>query len=673
MPVRIADPRDAIRDRAREMETADPNRPSSAMDARELTEREQAAQAYAGENERHFVDYCHECVRESIQAQDDIRKMQAMCWKVYNEEEPDAYKLKEFWQSRTVIPKPFQTVQFAAAAVKKAFSPNFLSVTGPKSSTSHQFWEKILQHYMSLDCAKFVPRFGDATIMAYAVGMSMEMIPRWVPGKGLEFSLAEPWKIHRDPDALSRNPQSGTYWVHEEWLDYFVLQQGERNGRYFDVARAKNMAEGDGNQDAFMTKEAIAERKQMIWQRSKYRTLIKTRELWGLVLSPAGEVLLPSATYTVAGGRVIQKPQAVDTGRRWPGTGFTALPNLLRFGGRGLLEGVLTLWDALNEILNLHLDALKWAVNPPKEINVDGLVDPTDTEDIPGKKWLVHDTMNGQHVVRFVEGRSRTNDVLANQQFLDQNYQRGAFVTDAVQGLPGYRKDITFREAAMNLDQAMGVFGLMGESLEEGAVDIIHGAIDTIENNIGYADLEKIFTREELNGYGIKPNPEASRGVTGIPAFEGKCHVSGMQALMRDNETMKTIRELIIPLSERPGYAPYIKKYQVIKAIEVRAKLTDEKMIADDNEAKVIDLQERLASAKEGQAAEALARLQEALGITELIEKLQHIDAEDIRQAAEEIRMMEAMNGRIGSPDQPGDVAPQRNGATGAAIPAGVQ
>jgi hypothetical protein len=173
------------------------------------------------------------------------------------------------------------------------------------------------------------------------------------------------------------------------------------------------------------------------------------------------------------------------------------------------------------------IDALKWAVNPPKEINVDGLVDPMDTEDIPGKKWLVHDTMNGQHVVRFVEGRSRTNDVLANQQFLDQNYQRAAFVTDAVQGLPGYRKDITFREAAMNLDQAMGVFGLMGESLEEGAVDIIHGSIDTIENNIGYANLEKIFTREELNEYGIKPNPEAPRDVTGIPAFEGKCHVSG--------------------------------------------------------------------------------------------------------------------------------------------------
>lgn len=653
MVIRRNNPQDEIKDRGREINTADPRRGTGAMDPKELAEREAAAEAYAGESEKHFVDYCNACVAESIKSQDSIRKMQAACWDVYNEIEPDSYAAKEIWQSKVVIPKPFQTVQFAAAAVKKAFSPTFLSISGSKDDRADDFWQRVMRYQFGPNGAKFVQRFGDATVMAYAVGMSMEVIPRWVPGAGLQFTLTEPWKIHRDPDALSREPKSGVYWIHEEWLDYFVLQQGEKDGRYFDVARAKNLGDGSQSQDAFLSKEAIAQRKQMVWQRNKYRTLINTREVWGMVLSPKGEVLLPSGRYTVAGGRVIQKPKAVDSIQRWPGTGFTALPNLLRFGGRGLLEGVLSLWEALNEIQNLHMDSLKWTVNPPKEINVEGLVDPTDTEDTPGKQWLVRDTMNGQQVVRVVERRSRTNEVLANQQFLDQNYQRGTMVTDAVQGLPGYRKDMTFRESAMNLDQAMGVFGLMGEALEEGAVHISDDAIATVRQHIGYKDLLKIFSKEELAGYEIRPNDQVPSGVTGVPEYDGQCHVSGMQSLMRDNETMQAIRELVVPLSEQRRYAPYIKPYSVIRAIEVRAKLTDEDLFVSEEQAGVIEMQQRLAAAKENETAEALAQLQEMLGLTELSRKLKEIDSEDIRQAAEEIRMMGEFNFENGPERQP--------------------
>jgi hypothetical protein len=541
-----------------------------------------------------------------------------------------------------VVPKPFQTVQFGAAAVKKAFSPNYLSISKAKNQKVGTFWQDLLDELFSIDHGKFVQRFGDASIMGFAVGQSMEVIPRWLPGIGLRFDLVEPWKIHRDPDAMSRDSQSGIYWIHEEWLDYFVLKKGEKDGRYFDVARAKNVTVEPSGDDPFLTKEAIAQRKGMIYERTRYRNLILTREFWGMVLDPAGNMLLPAATFTVAGGRVIQLPRAVESRRRWPGTSFSPLPNLLRFGGRGLLNGVLSLWDAINEIANLHLDLLKWVVNPPKEINVDGLVDPEDVDDAPGKKWLVRDTLNGQQVVRVQEQRSRTNDVLANLQYFDQNYQRGAFVTDAVQGLPGYRKDMTFREAAMNLDQAMGVFGLMGEALEEGAVDVVDLTVDVIFNNIGYADLAKIFDRQKLQEMGIEPNTSAARGISGLPGMDGKVHISGMQSLMRDAETLKTIREIVIPLANQPRFAPYVKPYRTIKALESRTNLTDEGIFASDDEAKIIELSERLAASEQAAAAKKLAQLQEVLGITELIEKLQKIDAEDIRQSAEEINQIAA-------------------------------
>jgi hypothetical protein len=669
MPIAIQDPRDELRNRAREMATADPY--ALPMDEKETAEREEAAQAYFGENEKHYVDYCQACVKESNDASDDIRKAQDECWRAYNELEPKSYQNKEFWQSRIVVPKPFQTVQFGAASVKKAFSPNYLSISKSLDKLTGSFWQKVLDDLFSVDKGKFVSRFGDANIMGFAVGQTMEIIPRWLPGRGLHFSLVEPWKIHRDPDAMSREPQSGMYWIHEEWLDYHVLLDGQKRGRYFDVARAKNVSDSGGIDDPLMTKEAIAERRKMVVSRSPYRAMILTREFWGMVLDPKGNILLPSATFTVAGGRVIQLPTAVTTRRRWPGTSFSPLPNLLRFGGRGLLEGVVRLWDAINEIMCLHMDALKWVTSPSKEINVDALLDPEDVDDTPGKRWLTRDTANGQQVLREHERRGRTNEILANQQYLDQNFQRGAFVTDAVQGLPGYRKDMTFREASMNLDQAMGVFGLMGESLEEGAVDITDLSIDVIFNNIGYADLKEIFSEEELKLYGIQANPNASRGVVGVPEFSGRCHISGMQSLMRDAEALKTLREVVIPMAESPRFGKYIKPYGVIKAIESRVNLTDEGIFVGDEESKIVDLQERLAAAREGDALEKLARLKEVLGITDIIERLQKIDAEDIRQAAEEIRLMSGQIGMektddgTGNGGGPANVAPQSDTAPG--------
>jgi hypothetical protein len=662
MPIRQEDPTDELKNRKREMDTA-----VSGMDEKELAEREEAAQRYAGEDERHFVDYAQACIDESVKAMKDIRRVQNDCWNVYNENEPTSYRDKEVWQSRTVIPKPHQTVQFGAAAVKKAFQPHYLSVKNPANPTEESFWQKTLEFYLNREHANFLLKFVDATIMALAVGISQEVIPRWVPGKGLEFTLTEPWKIHRDPDSLSREHQSGNYWIHQEWLDWFVLRQGEMSGRYFDIDRVRNMTEGHDD-DPFLTKEAIAARKEMIYERTKYRKLYLTSEFWGIVLDKRGEMLLPRAQLTIAGGRVIQYPKSSPYRvMRWPGVAFSPLPNLLRFGGRGLLEGILTIWEAMNKIMCLHEDNLMWVVNPPTEINVEALQDPRDSAMHPGKDFLTRDTISGQQAVRQVQRKSRTNEVLANMQYYDQNFQRGTLVTDAVQGLPGYRKDMTFRESAQNLDQAMGVYGLMGENLEDGASRCLHGAVETIERYIGYSDLMQIFPQEYLEKIGIRPDQE--KGVAGIPKFTGQFGISGMQALMKDSETLRSIREIVLPLALQPRFAKYIKPYKTLRAIEDRVNLKDEGIFVSEEEAQIIDLQERLQGIEESEAIQRLQQMQEIMGAVELVERLQGINLNDIHQAAEEIKLLTWETEQItggesgtGSQNQPSQSAPQTTG-----------
>lgn len=646
MPIEFQDPTDDILRRKREIEQriADiENNPGQAMDSQELREREEAAKAYAGENEKHFVDYLMDCVKQSVEGSKEIRQTQARCYDAYKENEPVHYAKKDAWQSRIVVPKPYETVQYGAAAVKKAFTPKFLSISNVKVAAVGEFWKKIMEFQLNEQHAKFVTRFTDAVTMGLAIGTSLEMLPRWVPGLGLEYVLIEPWKIHRDPDANSRDCQSGLFWVHQEWLDYFVLKEGEKNGRYFKVARVKD-TDNDPNNE-FMTKEAVAARKGMIWKRSEFRTMILTSEFWGMVLDPKGNLLLDKATYTVAGGRVIQYPEAVNYARlRWPGIAFSPLPDLLKMGGRGLLESILTIWEAMNNLMCLHVDNLQWVVNPMTEINVDALVDPEDAEGYPGKEYLVRDTVSGQQAIRSVNRRGATSDVLGNMQYLDQCFQRGSFVPDAVQGLPGYRKDMTYRESAMLLDQALGVYSLMGENVEQGAIEAIMAGAELVLQHATYADYLEIFSEEELNAIGIRPDENSPNGVTGVPDIDGSFHVSGIQALMKDNECLLNLKEVFLPLAESPVFGPYIKPYNILKSIEIRTNLTDEDVILSTKEYEDLQNKQKLAQQQEEEAIEQAAAdeqaamaeqqaagaeqqdLQAAHGMADLVGKIQNID-----------------------------------------------
>jgi len=620
MPILLPDPTVELLNRKREMDTFSPFSP---MDEKELKERQEAARAYSGENEQHFVEYAQDCINQTVKANRDIRRVQSDCWNVYNENEPVSYADKEEWQARIVVPKPFETVQFGASAVKKAFSPNFLSIENTKNEGAKRFWQKVMDLQLNDRHAKFISRFADAVTMGLAVGQSQEMIPMFVKGKGLQFELIEPWKIHRDPDAPSRDSQGGMYWIHQEWLDYFVLKSGEKKGRYFDVARVKEVNQGNNPEDPFLTKEAVAARKAQTWERSKFRKAILTSEFWGIVLDPKGEVLLPRATYTIAGGRVIQKPKASPYRTlRWPGVSFSALPDLLRFGGRGLLEGILSVWEAMNQLMCLHQDYLQWIVNPPNEINVDGLVDPDDVELIPGKDFLTRDTQSGQQVVRTVQRKSRTNDILSNSQHYDQLYQRGSFVTDGVQGLPGYRKDMTYRESAMNLDQAQGPFGLMGENIEGGAKGAISAGMEVIEAQAGWDDYLEVFSEEELMEMGMAPNPEDARGIAGIPVLDGTFSVSGMQALMKEAESLKTIREIMIPLAQEGRFAKYILPYPILTGLIERTKLTDENIIVTEDQATAIDQAETKSQEEAAAAAEEDRELEQTRGLAEIVTKM---------------------------------------------------
>lgn len=618
MAGKVEDPSIEVKQRVAEI-----NRNQSRFDEQETSEREEAAQAYAGEDERHFVDFLNDCVKTSVDAVRQIRLNQQECWEVFNEEEPPNYAKKESWQSRVVVPKPYSSCQFAQAIVRKAFDADFLSIENAQDEEAAEFWQKLMSLMLSRTYAKFPINFTDATGMSFAIGQSMEMIPVWRPSRGLRYILVEPRKIHRDPDAVSRQPQSGMYWIHQEYLDYYLLKDGEKNGLYQNIPNlAPGSKWGDSGANPDLTQEEIARRKEMLWVRSKYRSMALTSEFWGTILDKKGELLLPNATFTVAGDRVIRLPKASPYPTlRWPGTGFSVLPHLLRFDGRSLIQGIKSLWYFMSSLFCLHADNLNWIVNPPTEIDISALVDQGDVDNYPGKQYLTRGTVSGQQAFRVAERRSQTGDILANMNFADQRFQEGTMFNYSAMGLPGYRAEVTARESAQNLDQSMTVVGLMGKNLEDGALSAIEAGAETVAINITYQELAMLMGREVADKYADPSSPTGLR----LPQLNsGTFKVSGISALMRDMEIINGIREVMLPMFEGKFgniFAPYLKPYQLIRSVEKRLNLRDEGLVVDEKTAKAVDQAQQMqqeAAIRAQQAVQAAeAALAEVKGVAE--------------------------------------------------------
>jgi hypothetical protein len=70
----------------------------------------------------------------------------------------------------------------------------------------------------------------------------------------------------------------------------------------------------------------------------------------------------------------------------------------------------------------------------------------------------------------------------------------------------------------------------------------------------------------------------------------GTFSVSGISALMRDAEIIKSFREIVLPLfAEGSVFMPYLKPYALLQSLEKRLNLEDEGILVPEQVAQPID------------------------------------------------------------------------------------
>lgn len=555
------------------------------IDDQELGERAEAAEAYGTENPDIYVDYCHSCLKQSEDATSDIRYMWDQCYKAYRSKID--YSMKQDWQSKVITGDMFTTVKQAMAVVRSSFKqPNWFSIESEHNPQLAGFVADMLGIWLDAQHSNLVITFSDASELAFAIGQSHEILPRWEDGKGLVFDLIPPWQIYRDPDAIPRDPWSGDYWIHMEWFDIWKLKELAKGSDYIRLDEVVADEHSWGKE----TKEKRARRKGQFYQKSPYRKSVKVIEQWGTILDKQGNLLLPDARFTIAGDILIRNPEPnpYET-LRWPGVSFSPLPDMVGFEGHGIIESSVLLWLMTCNLMSLHIDDINWRVNRMRQLNRFLLEDPSDVSMYPGKLLLsAKNVPAGETIIQDVYTPGDTAEILAILQHFDQRRENSSFVNQFVAGLPGQRSHITKGEVEIKTQQSMNIFDSIGEDIENGLIQVLRASIETLVLNwseYSYPPISRVMPNNpmamQFANLSIEQRKEILRANCDIKA-------QGITAQFKNNEMLSRLQFLMQQIMN-PAFARYLKPYQLLTQVVNILGFYDPDFLATEQEAQQVD------------------------------------------------------------------------------------
>lgn len=433
----------------------------------------------------HLVEYVEECVKQTERTEDERMKLDEQLWDAH-ENKMRELNLKDDWQAKITTNEPFQTVIQAKMLVRKAVvdQPEWFDVTtdqkdNPMVMAKVSFWKDALRWWTRR--AKVTQIFPDMTEMAFSIGTSLAVKAIWAADadghEGLRMVKIEPWKIRRDPDAMSRDAQSGLYCIHQDWVDYHVLLEGEKTGQYENVRDCLKERGDEGSYD----RRNERKRRGLVDYSNKFRPQVFVREFWGAVLDHNGELVYPNVRFTVANRSVIKAVVPTKFPKiRWPIHQFSALPHMRNFHGYSLIEGMLKMWKFRNNLLSMTADRLSFILNGAYEVDESKLVNPADKELYPGCTKAKKMNASGSAYTE-IKMSGEFFPVIEQMMAMTGNlFQNGVFVTELLKGEMGGRKDITKGEVEIKTQQALGVFEGIGKDVEYGGEQMVEMVQDVL-------------------------------------------------------------------------------------------------------------------------------------------------------------------------------------------------
>ncbi len=518
----------------------------------------------------HLVEFVEQCVREDYNSSRERRRLDETLWEAH-ENKMREMDQKEAWQAKIVLNDPFATVYQAKALIRKSVTdrPDYFSIKAQDdldepAKAKALFWQDSLRFWAKqAEMEKLLP---DMAEMSLAIGISLGAKISWVTddfGKHhLRMTPILPWKIYRDPDAKGRQPQSGLYCIHEEWIDWHKLVEGEKQGLYINISQVLRTDPAEFG----LTQDERRRREGRTYTRHEFRKAVLVREFYGDILDHNSELVMSKMRFMVANRTLIMQPTPSPFPRlRWPIHQFSALPSLVNFHGYSIIEGVLKMWRLRNNLLSITSDNLSFKLNTAYEVDHHKLLNPADTEIYPGALKFKKANVQGNvyEPIKHDFDAERILPILWN--LTGAQFEKGSFVTELIQGGFGQRRDTTAREVEIKTQQALGVFDSIGKDVEYGligAIKMMQEVLALLWDPTDGSAYRRIA--EEHQGFLMELERMDQAQRLDALVLDADVRIRGVSLILERASFLERIRDAIAT-TDNPRFTNFVKDYELIQ------------------------------------------------------------------------------------------------------------
>lgn len=503
-------------------------------------------------------------------------------WAAYNGDQDFTYKLDG--QSTEFLPKTSETVDQFAAIFKKALTQfgDWFSVKGGKNSLlSDKTIREVLKYYLDNlpdgdTTAKFSTRLSDAAksgllecLMTFKVhGYRMpDLSYRVEDGVNVVKSDRKPWRLCIDlvpaedykPDPTGRKLYK-IHTVEKDWHEALAMAEAG----VYDKAAIEKISEDFRRIEEERRIQGLAE--------SGNRRRIVIDEYWGTVLNPDGTVMHEKTLCALANNKyIIRKPEPYPT---WHGEdAFVSIP-LIRVPHtvwhKAVMDEVVSLNFALNELFNLMLDGGISKVWGVRQLRPDVLDDPTQvSKGIPQNKTLVlrEGVPEGIKALETVSAGEVPPEALAMFNLIEKEIFSAAKTNDIQMGvLP--TKQVKATEVADASQSRSAMMDGIVSDVESGVEQVLRKAWLTLLQHadmLAESDLMELMSRREI--IALARLSDAERFVQ--LATGAKFRVFGLSQTMAKARDFQKIMALMQVAAQNPVLArAMMVKFDGVKILD---------------------------------------------------------------------------------------------------------
>ena len=427
------------------------------------------------------VQYILNLKKEAKDATRDRRNASDELWALYQNQQD--YSKKKSWQSRVFVPKIFMSVEQATAIVKRAImSPRRLfklNLIDPEDEEAKEVMPEVDRVFKrKLRESNFATSYGETMKEAFITGLG---VPKVLWEGGLRFLNVATSKTFVDPDYQAGGFMAPKYIIEEKEMDLAELKDmakrinTESGKNVFNITEINKIQEDQRD----VEKETEERIRRGLSEHNKTDKRVRITEFWGTIVNKKTNAVKKNQLRVLANEKYTIRSQANPFDhQRLPYPLVTPIIYPHRGAwGVSLVEPVVRMQYAYNNIINLAIDNLNYSVNKMFEYQPSNLINAKSlTQLYPGKLIAKHSPTEAVSEVRTT---GLGPDSFMAMDLLGSEIQKGTAITEFLMGTAGKSKTAT--EAELKTAQAQGLFDTIARDIETNALaPLIEMAFDLL-------------------------------------------------------------------------------------------------------------------------------------------------------------------------------------------------